>query len=661
MPPQITREGILSEMDRLQKVSTAQIKGRLSATLREMNTGKLEEAVDIITYIRAGWGLDETPYPIQVFLLKIIYGLPLDEEQVLDYLPARAVDENSKERALSKDIIIWNKFRDQEVGRYTEVDFLEMLNAEGRCTLTYEQHLKRLGRKMNMVIMRMGRRGGKTTLSQWITAYEIYRLTRIYSPQDHYGTRKDQPVRITLVATSEDQARQLLAPARAAIQRAPILRQFLDLPDSQDQIRLNTQRNIDMGISASAAGIKVAANACSARSLRGPANIMVLLEEYGFFNSELKSSGRSSNKSDREIYKAVAPSTGDFRIPGTDHPDSMIMVVSTPQSKESHMYELETFIREGRIEDDAVAFWIPTYWINYSYPSSQFRREYLIDPLGFIQEYEAEYPDNVQSAFSEQALERCRVEPCGEYGVVQKGESTWMGVDLGLKNDGTTTSIVATNSTGESRLIHHEVIRMGLQGYADYVERNLSGDMMDYLSIEKIAKRIEFLWTYYGCQGGVYDQWNAYGLQSHLTGRCREALLHVEFNSTNNDRVARHALSVINQRRVIIYANIEDWKNEESLIWELAHLERIETAGAAPRIRLQATNIQGRHDDQYSSLSRALWAAKVGVEDNTPGMSSITPVHQRLAASLRARVEAARQARGQTHGRTIPNRGIRRF
>jgi hypothetical protein len=137
---------------------------------------------------------------------------------------------------------------------------------------------------------------------------------------------------------------------------------------------MTTQRNIDLNIRAPA--IKVSANACSARSLRGPANKLVILEEYGFFNTELKGLTRASNKTDREIYKAVSPSTGDFTNPTTQKQDSMIMVVSTPQTRDAHMYELETMVRDGKFTD-GIVFWIPSYWMNYTYAPDNSGRNIL--------------------------------------------------------------------------------------------------------------------------------------------------------------------------------------------------------------------------------------------------------------------------------------------
>lgn len=283
--------------------------------------------VDILTYVSASWGLNEKPYPIQRFILKLIYGLPLDEGK--------------------PTIELWDRFRERIERTYNEVEFLNYLYTDGRTNLSLEEHKKRwdpirkLGSKFSTIVFRLGRRGTKTTLSQWITGYEVYRLLKMKSPQGYYGFRDVQPIRITLVATGKEQAQELLSPARAAIQKSPYLRRYVE-SDAQNKIGLTTEAARRAGLKGSAAGISIQASPCSAKSLRGPANILALLEEYGAFFWELQ----GSNKSDKAIWTALEPSTSDFKDPVTHKVDGMVLIISTPLSKSSHMYKVEDEIRK---------------------------------------------------------------------------------------------------------------------------------------------------------------------------------------------------------------------------------------------------------------------------------------------------------------------------
>lgn len=632
--PSISQQTILEEIEK-QRVAKTRVSptSQLSTAIKKIAQQDAGEAVDIITYVKAPWGLNENPYPIQLFMLKLIYGIALDDKEPI--------------------IPIHDRFRENIQHAFTEAEFLEFLYRNKRCNLSPEDHEQRLGQKRTQVIFRIGRRGTKTTLSQWIAAYEVYKLLRQYSPQQYFKVRADQPIRLTLIATSETQAQKLLGPARSAIKRSPVLKQYVDKRgDSASKIKLNTQRNLDMGIGPES-GLELLASPCSARALRGDSNIMVLLEEYGFFNWELQ----DSNKSDRQVYTAVAPSTADFTDPITRKPVGMVMIISTPLTRESHMFELEDNIWNGK-EPQGLILWLPSYWINQLIPPEKLKSDWERDHLGFSQEYEAEYLDSVESAFSKEMLEAIRVDSASGSPIPTADETTWMGVDLGLKNDGTSIAIVATNQNGYNRLIHRENIRMDLPGYESYIAMDQLGQPLDYLDIAKVAARIDHLWGYYGCMGGIYDQWNAFGLQSHLKSRARDALAHIEFNASNNDRVARNTISMIQQQRVVIYAPEEDWNNEQSLLWELNHLQRLQTSGDPPKIKIQASNIKGRHDDQYSALSRALWSSKIGTElHNVPISSASNPMRDKIAKSLRERAETLRAPR--TTDRSVP-RNMRR-
>jgi len=469
-----------------------------------------------------------------------------------------------------------------------------------------------------------------TTMSQWISAYEVYRLLKLRYPQGYYRLRQDQPIHITLVATGKDQAQLLLAPARAAIQRSPYLRRYVE-NDSAQKISLATQHSRDVG-AGSTSGIHVQAAPCSARTVRGPANIAVLLEEFGSFFWEL----RGSNKSDISLYRALQPSTADFKNPTTGKGDGMIMIISTPLSRESHMYTIEQNIWEGDIK--GLVLHIPSFWVNPNLTTEELKSMYATDRLGFLQEYEADYLDQVESAFSEEQMRAIHRPVDSRTRTIKNGESVWMGMDLGLKNDGTGISLVATDRDGFNRLVHHELWRTGLGKH----------DGLEYLSIQEMAERIDYLWEYWGCQGGVYDQWNAYGLESHLKSAAKKNLVHVEFNQTGNDRVARHTISVIQQRQLEIYGDETDWDDPDSVVKEFVRLQRIQTSGDPPKIKIQAPNIKGFHDDQYSSISRALWAAKLGVADHPPVDQRSSRQADQRSKAMRVRAETLRKQRSHT-------------
>lgn len=615
------------------------ITGHLQDFMEHLEEQESEEPVDIITYIKAPWGLNMgqeglSIYPIQEFMLKMMYSLPLD--------------------TVEKRIATRDRFNTHDIDYYTEYEFLTFLHKEGMCNVSPEEHDANIGHKKNMIILRIGRRGTKTTLTQWISAYELYSLLRYYCPQQKFGVRPEQPIGITLVSTTEDQAIQLLAPARNAIRNSPLLRTYVDPgADSSQRIRLNTRYNQDHNLG-SDSGLTLGAFPCSARRLRGPSNILVLLEEYGFFNYM----NTTTNSSDKSIFEALEPSTADFMDHETRQPLSTIIVISTPLTRESHMYELEKAILDGRQENGLILN-LPSYWINPNLAAAKLRSAYKTDPKAFQQEYDAQYMDTVSGAFDPVKLLYCRVPLSQANFQVASDESTYLGIDIGLVNDGTSLSVVAYSAQRKRyRLVHHEHIRWDNPDQAAYLALDKeTGEILDYLDIQKIAERIDWLWKYYSCVSGVYDQFNAFGLHSHLT-MSQQRLKHVEVSSTYNDRLARNMLSIVNQGQLEIYADAEDLDNPYTLLGELKRLVRVETTGQPPRVRICALSLSDCHDDQYSSVSRACWCAWEDAGQSAPHVTSshAKPRHREHATELRAK-KAALQRRINLQRRS---RGSRR-
>jgi hypothetical protein len=669
----------INKQERGEHVQTAQsLVDHLSKGVDDESDGA---NVDVLTYIRAEWGLRENPYPIQQFILKLIYGLPLDDratdsvvkvinnttiqvdridafshESVLDigeYKKLKVVkyDRDNSQLVFEQTItgivpgdliypriLTWDKFRENVIGAYTETEFLKFLYAEGpntpncRCNLNPELHNMRLGQQIHMIILRMGRRGTKTTQSQWIGCYTAYKILKKYNPQKYFKFRQEQPIRITLMATAREQAQELLAPARAAMSRSPYLKRFVE-SNSKQKLVLNTPYNKAHGLS-SESGITIAAIPCSAKAARGPANVIALLEEFGAFYYELA----GSNKSDQAVYEAIAPSTSDFTNPETGNPEGMVMIISTPLSKETYMYTLEDKIWKKEITN-ALVLHLPSAWLNSNLKPEILKNEYSKGADYFEREFEACYSDQISPAIPKELVEKCRKDPIYSE-KIHIGEETYMGFDLGLKNDGTAIWIVAVNSLGEARVVHREYIRYNYKSnWKDFVD-----DKDDSaLSIEKIAKHVDYLWTYWGVLKGLGDQWNSYGFASYLQSSARHNLELPEINSQYNDRIARNFMSFLSQGRVEYYEDAKDWDHSDSFLRELTKLQKTLSSGTPPRMKIHAPSIKGAHDDRFSALSRALFCAEMSIADRPSSSKSMSPQQEARLRTIRLRAETRKR------------------
>jgi intein/homing endonuclease/phage terminase large subunit-like protein len=94
------------------------------------------EVADIITFIEAPWGLNMHLLPVQRFILKTFYSLPLD----------------NKDAYLS----VYNVTNDHILYTFTERGFLDWLYNEGRCNTNETE-----GKNFHELILSVGRRGSK--------------------------------------------------------------------------------------------------------------------------------------------------------------------------------------------------------------------------------------------------------------------------------------------------------------------------------------------------------------------------------------------------------------------------------------------------------------------------------------------------------------------
>jgi hypothetical protein len=494
------------------------------------------------------------------------------------------------------------------------------------------------------------------------------------------------------VSVSEEKAQKLLSPALNAIKRNQSLRRHIVNPQNTTKLTLRMGDSPDRKEWRSTVEVQTAP--CKAGSLRGEANCFIILEEFGHFFYELA----GSDKSDRQIFEALDPSRADFQNPETGADEGMMFIVSTPWSKLTYMYVLEQQIwgatrrrRERNQETpgepvevldveppppgspgeempedealplevfgedgDGLVLHIPSYWVNPRLTPKRLRAAYRRDPQMFAQEYGGEYVEGVSTALTTAQIEGTWDDNLQDLGVVRRNEAAYMGFDLGLSHDGTALSVVAVDEDFHCRLIHHEYHHLALPEYRGQTS----------LDIQAMAERVDTVWNQFGCQGGFADFWDFAGLVALLRSQARTRLVQILVTPQENDRVARHFIETINQRRLTIYVAARDWhltRNEPEyrfvLSRELLNLQRVTSSGDPPRIKLRAPTGEGCHDDQYSSLSRSLWAAKVGVEARGAGVSAPpTPgQRQRVEAASRA-AEMARLRRTTHMGSDRPGR-----
>lgn len=404
--------------------------------------------VDALTFVTSSKFLDERPFPFQSLVLKLLYGLwekyPISEEE---------------QKLL--DIFKHNWGININVAEKDPNQFIEIL------------------------ILVLGRRSGKTSLISFIQTYEAYKLICKGDPQKYYGIRRRHPIEITNCAADADQAKSPFTLVKNNIKRLEFFKPYIDYTkDNESELRLFTpadllenqkiqKRNEDRSKGTPRANllegsIIIKAIATSASSKRGNAIISLTFDEFAHFD-RAKLSG--SNTTDADIltemphtdyamFKALTPSVKDFGK------DGKILVISSPKEKGGEFYKLycdsggREQINPNMVEPNPNYLMLQwaTWEANPTKKYEDFEGDFKKDPLGATMEYGAHFGE-LSSTFMDASkvdamvsVNKC-LTTWGEY-----GRSYIMAVDPASKGD---TYAVAW---GHSETNHHGHITYYIDG-----------------------------------------------------------------------------------------------------------------------------------------------------------------------------------------------------
>jgi len=332
-----------------------------------------EKEVDIVTFCEQPMYLDQPLHSAERFVLKVYYGLELD----------------NKEKVLK----IRSFPYDREGRMFTEVEYADFLKQQTRT------NLKDVGlHKFIELVLVCGRRAGKTFIASVIAAYEAYKLIVKDDPQKYYKLPQGEEIRIVNVASTTDQA---LILAKAIQNRILNSRWFTPYVDSksQSEIRLRTKRDLrlynqeikfhgkplDPHVS-----IKILALPCTARGIRGGSIIVGILDEIAHFVDN------EGNRSGDTIYEALTPSVATFGL------DGKIISISSPYAKGGIFYDLflDSIGREGEGPDhNKLMFRIPTWELNDTITFEFLESERRRNPESFDCEFGAEFSSIISGFF----------------------------------------------------------------------------------------------------------------------------------------------------------------------------------------------------------------------------------------------------------------------
>jgi len=333
-----------------------------------------EKEVDIITFCESEFYLNQLLHPVEKFVLKIYYGLPLDN-----------VDKYLKIRSFPFDA---------EGKKFTEVEYLSFLIKQTRTNIaSIEQILKTIE-----LVLICGRRSGKTFIASVISSYEAYKLILKINPQKHYKLPQGEEIRIVNIASTTDQALILAKATQNRILNSKWFAPYVE-GKNQSEIRLRSKHDLELYNQEikmhgkpidTHASLRIQAMPCTARGIRGGNIIVGILDEIAHFIDN------DGNRSGDQIYEALTPSVATFGL------DGKIISISSPYIKAGIFYNLylDSIGREGEEPDhNKIMFRIPTWEMNETITFEYLQSEKKRNPESFDSEFGAEFNSVVSGFF----------------------------------------------------------------------------------------------------------------------------------------------------------------------------------------------------------------------------------------------------------------------
>lgn len=617
---------------------------------------------DIIDYIEKDWGLGMKLYPVQKAIVKLYYFLPLEDK--------------------IKTIRITDMLGEQEKYHFTEAEYIKYLYEEGRCNIGELDHPRQ------ELVLSIGRRGGKTTLSSIFASYEVYRLLNLHNPQAYYGFPNGNRIQLISVAVDKDQASILFNEVTTHLAKCEYFKPYI-LNNTLSHIQFRTPYDIDrFGPSDKQANgkfvsfngkasLRVTFKSSIAKGLRGPSNAVVIMDEMAHYNDTGKSSADT-------VYAAVTPSTATYapkdpasgmpfkRKDGSFYPvESRIISISSPLNRSGKFYELFNLaMTKGPGSQNMIAVQAPTWEVNPTVPPDYYKQRYHSDPASFMVEHGAEFSDRTKSWIERKEDLMACVDPNLRpqlSGITR--QPFQCGIDIGLTNDATALTLT-TISGNHIVMAYHELWQagvdwresnphLGLNYSTEYCKRIKDEKRLDF---EEIANWIDKLTHRFHITDGIFDRFYGITLDQALKKRGHNQFRCENFSRQSDSQMFQTTKLLMFDKvlRLYDYPIIGEGKKNSAPIEELLTLQsKMLTKNV---IVVEAPDGAGFHDDFSDSLVRAVWLSSERMLNGKfafSGRSVLGPNGMNRMSVKRYQMSRARKHGGLYTERVAPR--IRKF
>ncbi len=573
------------------------------------------EFLTIIEFIERFKLLPYGLFPVQRFIVKLYYNLPLDDT--------------------NKTIKITDRFNTKVLHELTEVEYLKYLYSQGRCNIKEQD-----GKERRELILVLGRRSGKSTLSAIFAAYELYKLICRGHPQAFYGIPPGNEIQVICVANDKLQASIVFNEMSLHTEAVDYFKSS-KVNDTSQYLRFQTENDRQKYGEGSKKGSIIATFKSSiAKGIRGKGVMCAILDELAFFVNDGKTSAE-------QVYRAMMPSIAMFspkdpkdkkKPTGPSH--GRVISISSPDAREGFFYLLYQASRSNTpASKHMLMIQAPTWEVNTALDPSYYEVEYHKDPKKFETEHGAEFSDRVRGWIEDsKVLTECIIPELRPLPRGGPREPFFCGMDFGVSNDGTAVALTHIRN-GRVELGYHEV----WYPKKSWQESNphLQSPLVPYchtlqdvqrLDIMEIAEWLRVLATRFYIVQGVLDQWAGPIIENEIHKRGLKQFELRLFTASESSQAFQTAKTLMYTKQLGVYDYpLEDTsplsaekKLHSPIIQELLELQA--TSGGKNITLVEAPQVPGKHDDVSDAFIRSILLASEYIREH-PGIleNSITP------------------------------------
>ena len=266
----------------------------------------------------------------------------------------------------------------------------------------------------------------------------------------------------------------------------------------------------------------------------------------------------------------------------------------------------------------------------------------------FFTEYGGQFTDRTRGWIeSEEDLMACVVAGRQGKNAAPAMAPHFMGVDVALVGDYTTVAIGHNGPDGKVVLDHISGIKAGEGKFAD-VERLDFDDVADYIA--ELTKKFYIV-------EGIFDQWAGIPMEQALKKRGLSQLKSVHHTRQLSSQMFQNFKNMMLDQKLELYDHpIPEGEEHSAHIQELLELQS-ETVSKYI-IKVEAPNMQGKHDDFSDAMVRMVWCASTN-STKIAHFGSARGVPNQASARF-GRGPSKRSTRSGSHSsRMIPKKGRR--